>query len=864
MSLKSQELRKRFLDYFVSKQHTVVTSSPLIPAQDPTLLFANAGMNQFKEVFLGKEKRSYTRAVSIQKCMRAGGKHNDLDQVGFTARHLTFFEMMGNFSFGDYFKKEAIIYAWEFLTKIIGLPADLLYVSVYTKDDEAYDLWHSMVGIPPSRIIRLGAADNFWQMGDTGPCGPCTEIYVDRGADKGCGDVRCAPGCACDRFLEIWNNVFMQFDRQSSGEDIPLLHKGVDTGMGLERLCMVVQGVFSVYQTDLFMPLIAAIERETGIVYAQAAASVQASFHVIADHVRSVSGAIADGGMPSNEGRGYVIRKIIRRATLFAQKLGCIDLLGRLIPIHIEHFKNVYPELAVQRELIMTVVSAEIEKFATHLVQGRALVIEYIHAAHDRRLSGGQVFKLYDTYGFPIEVTELIAHEYGYTIDREGFDHELERQRIQSGKKQEGAEGPIRHISAKTQFTGYDHITETSKVLGIIVDGRECEAVTAGTTCWIVPERTPFYVECGGQISDIGTLVVGGIRVPLEELTKVDGAILCRITTQAPLARGDVIEQYVDEQKRRATMKNHTATHLLQAALIQVLGAEVKQSGSLVAPDYLRFDFTCSQQLTPAHIAEVERLINDVITRNIPLHIAQSTYQEAVQRGVIAFFGEKYNPDAVRVVTVPGISAELCGGTHVKATGDIGICKITESHSLSAGTRRLVAVTGSGALALFQEIFQTTQELGKLFKVQRAQILNAVARVSDQLRDAQQQLKKTRKQLFQYRIREYVETAPQYNGMPYQIVELEEIAVDELKDLLQYMQGVAAGCYCIMTKSADKVLYACAVAPRYSLDCRTLATKLKTCGYQGGASQHSFQGGASASAFDARVFKECIEQWIKG
>ena len=659
--MTSLEIRKKFFDFFTKHHHTQVPSSSLIPAQDPTLLFTNAGMNQFKDVFLGKETRSYTKAVSIQKCIRAGGKHNDLENVGFTNRHLTFFEMMGNFSFGDYFKKEAIIYAWDFLTKEVQLDKSKLYASVYKLDDEAYDIWHKVIGLPPERIVRLGEADNFWQMGDTGPCGPCTEIYIDRGMTYECGSKECAPGCSCDRFLEIWNLVFMQYDRQPDGVDKPLKQTGVDTGMGLERLTAVIQQKDSVFETDLFEPLIKRIEELTGITYATAQPEIQGAFRVLCDHVRSSSFAIADGATPSNEGRGYVLRKIIRRAALFAQKLHKKNIFPDLAQALIDQMSPLYPELKTQEKLIKSVLSSEVEKFSTNLVYGLQILQKYFAENTDKKvISGEQAFKLYDTYGFPLELTKVIAHERHFTLDEKGFAAFMEQQRLQSGKKQTHEIIEIDE-SLTTQFTGYESHREQTKILGIVVHNQSVQSVEPGTDAYIITDKSPFFVECGGQVSDQGVIKVGTTEMPLRGLKKIANAIGAFVEVTVPLKVGESVELIVDSPTRINTMKNHTATHLLQAALIELLGKQVKQSGSVVEPDYLRFDFTYHENLTPEQITIVEEIVNKKIMENIPLIVESATLKEATNRGVIAIFGEKYNPEKVRVVEVPGFPRNCVG-----------------------------------------------------------------------------------------------------------------------------------------------------------------------------------------------------------
>ncbi len=619
--MKSTEIRKKFFDYFSKLGHEEVPSSSLIPAQDPTLLFTNAGMNQFKDVFLGKEKRSYKKAVSIQKCMRAGGKHNDLQNVGFTNRHLTFFEMLGNFSFGDYFKKEAIAYAWDFLTKKLSIPQDKLYVSVYKEDDASYDIWVNEIGLSPDRVIRLGAKDNFWQMGDTGPCGPCSEIFYDLGSDF--GKEGWHEGFDEDRYIEVWNNVFMQYNRQPDGTDLPLTQTGVDTGMGMERLCSIMQNVPSVFETDLFTPLIEKIEELTGKRY-DADAQTKAAMRVLADHVRAASFAIADGGAPAADGRGYVLRKIIRRAALFERKLTDKSIFPQLSQTLIDFMSPIYPELKVNEKLIVSILKTEVDKFAQNLERGYAIVLDYIEKNKDKKIiSGEQAFKLYDTYGFPLELVLVIAGEQGFDVDIDAFEVEMEKQRAQSGKKTTTHEIKL-DPSIKTEFTGYDELERTAPVLAIIKDDQPVDKVQKGETVWFVPEKTPFFSECGGQVNDIGFVEVQGEKTPLLDLKKIDGAIAVKITTPDTLTVSDGVRMVVESQKRVDIMNNHTATHLLQAALRQLLGKQVKQAGSVVEPDYLRFDFTYHQALTPQEVKQVEDMVNEKIRENIPVEVANT------------------------------------------------------------------------------------------------------------------------------------------------------------------------------------------------------------------------------------------------
>jgi len=846
--MNSRSIRTKFFDFFIARNHTQVASSSLIPAEDPTLLFANAGMNQFKDLFLGKVKRSYTRAVSIQKCIRAGGKHNDLENVGFTRRHLTFFEMMGNFSFGDYFKKEAIRYAWDFLTLEVGLPADTLYASVYLADDEAYEIWHREIGLPENRIIRLGAADNFWQMGDTGPCGPCTEIYVDRGAEHGCKSASCAPGCSCDRFLEVWNNVFMQFDRQPDGTDVPLKQTGVDTGMGLERLCAIVQQVESVYETDLFMPIIQRTEELTGITYATATPAIKGAFRVLADHTRSSACAIADGCSPSNDGRGYVLRKIIRRAALFNQKISDRFILPELVDCVISILGSDYPDLVSSAERIKAVIASEGERFIHNLAQGQVILAKYLdESSATKVLSGEHAFKLYDTYGFPLELTKVVAHERGYTVDDASFEREMERQRIQSGKKEARA-GQLA-VEATSLFTGYEETETTSRITHIICGTTSVDEVPAGERCVIITERTPFYRECGGQVSDTGSISgPQGTDMRVEQVVLVGSANGHTIIAGEPLAVGMAVTLRVDAELRKDTMRNHTATHLLQAALMEILGKGVKQSGSLVAPDYLRFDFTYHEQLSAEQISAIEARVNESIRANIRTQITTTTYSDALSRGVIAFFGEKYNPENVRVVAVPGFSAELCGGTHVSATGDIGIFKITEITALSAGNRRIVAVTGRGALALFQQSFATVKSLATDLKVPVDQVETGFTRLKAELAQMAGALKNSRKELVRLKSQEILAAAEESGSFTFGSAILRDLDGNDLRDLATLLQNKKPGFYVVIAAGGirDQILCSASDNLAQKISMKDLGTWLKAKGIQGGGSGLMVQGSGPA------------------
>lgn len=861
--MESQRIRQKFVDFFVKRGHAHVASSSLIPAQDPTLLFANAGMNQFKDVFLGNEHRAYKRAVTIQKCVRAGGKHNDLENVGFTKRHLTFFEMMGNFSFGDYFKKEAITYAWEFLTKELQLPQEKLHVSIYEEDDESYDIWHEQIGVPHEKIHRLGKKDNFWQMGDVGPCGPCTEIHIDRGPAFGCQEP-CGPACDCDRFLEIWNLVFMQYNQQPDGSLQPLAQTGVDTGMGLERLCAVMQNKDSVFLTDLFRPQCLAIERISGKKYEQQSDLLKAAFHVLEDHSRSASMLIADGCMPSNEGRGYVLRKIIRRGALFAQKLTDKSLLPELSQVVIEEMSPFYPALQEQKQLVFDTIKHEVEKFSENLKHGHALLTKYFETHKgDTLVTGEQAFKLYDTFGFPLELIKVMAQERGFSVDLEGFEKEMRKQQERSGALGMDTLDYLKLPSSmQSTFTGYDEIDTETKIVGLIAANHTlADQIDTGNTCWIITEKTPFFVMGGGQSPDQGTLTINGHRVEVLELRLVGGSVAARVKTPVELYIGMPISAHVDGSHRRAIMRNHTATHLLQAALMELFGNAIKQSGSFVATDHLRFDFNCPVNITPEDMNRIELKVNAKIQENIPVCIEILPIEEAKKRGALAFFDEKYT-DKVRLVTVPGYSAEFCCGTHVRATGDIGSLKIVELRTVSAGNRRIVAFTGQGAISLFQENFNALRTLSNEYKVPREKIVEVVLAQKNELRDALNALKLVKKDLNIARLPQWEKNIETVNGRQFLFIDIPLADHDDLKELAELLVGRTPAFYVLVSQGTGKAQVVAAV-PRSmtdALDLKKFANWLKdTQAIRGGGSQTMIQG--AGDKFEAN-FKDAVKGWL--
>ena len=707
--MKTTELRQKFLKFFESKGHTIVRSSSLVPHDDPTLLFTNAGMNQFKDVFLGFDKRPYNRATTAQKCVRAGGKHNDLENVGYTARHHTFFEMMGNFSFGDYFKRDAIHFAWEFLTSSewLNIPKDKLLATVYAEDDEAYNIWLNEIGMPAERIVRIGdnkgakyASDNFWQMGDTGPCGPCSEIFYDHGEEIW-GGIPGSPEEDGDRWIEIWNCVFMQFNRDEQGNMNPLPKPSVDTGMGLERMAAVMQHVHSNYEIDLFQDLLKAVARETGSAFSME----EPSLKVIADHIRSCSFLIADGVLPSNEGRGYVLRRIIRRAVRHGYKLGqSKPFFHKLVADLVKEMGDAYPELKEKQAQIEEALKNEESRFAQTLETGMAL-LENALAKGSKKLDGEIIFKLYDTYGFPYDLTADICRERNIELDEAGFEREMEAQRARARAAQSfKANAQLPYEGQDTEFKGYSERQTESKVLALYKDGEQVNELNEGDEGAIVIDFTPFYAESGGQVGDVGYIFAGENRFEVHDTQKIKATVFGQfgVQTSGRLKVGDSVTAKVDDEIRNANMRNHSATHLMHKALRDVLGEHVEQKGSLVTAESTRFDISHPQAVTAEEIAEVERRVNEAILANVAVNAAIMSMEDAQKTGAMMLFGEKYG-DEVRVLQMGGFSTELCGGTHVSRTGDIGLFKIISEGGIAAGVRRIEAITGLNALKWAQE-----------------------------------------------------------------------------------------------------------------------------------------------------------------
>ena len=750
--MTGQELRNKFLQYFKDRQHAVVGSYPLVPKNDPSLLFTNAGMVQFKDVFLGDEKREYTRAVTVQKCVRAGGKHNDLEMVGRTSRHHTFFEMLGNFSFGDYFKKEAIQYGWEFLTEVIGLPRDRLYISVFQDDDEAFNIWANDMKMPRERIFRMDEKDNFWAMGPTGPCGPCSEIFIDQGKNMGCGKSSCAVGCDCDRYLEIWNLVFMQFDRDTSGKLTPLPKPSIDTGMGLERLAAVVQGRTTNYDTDLMMSIINESAKITGCIYGKDD-EVNVSLRVLTDHARASTFLIGDGVIPSNEGRGYVLRKIMRRALRHGKLLGQKNpFFHKITSKVIEDFKGAYPDLTSNSDFIKRVVLNEEESFGSTLNFGTQRLEEILQKVQKEKLPsipGEEIFKLYDTYGFPTDLVEETAKDAGLEMDMAGYEKAMQEQKSKamaswkgSGEKEVAPfYKEFAQSSVPTKFEGYISNEENATILAILREETKIETANQGDDIELLVDRTPFYGESGGQVGDSGTAFNDNVQLELLNAIKpLPGLIVHKAKIlNGSIKTGDSLTLRIDKFNRKNTALNHSATHLLHAALKEVLGEHIKQAGSLVAPDRLRFDYTHFSPLTEKERHKTESLVNEKIRDNIQVSTKEMEIEEALKEGAMALFGEKYG-DQVRVVSVPGFSKELCGGTHVSATGDIGLFRIVSEGGIASGVRRIEAVTGAAAYHKVNSEHESLSTIRSVLKAPANEELSKVKKLLEKNRELEKEI----------------------------------------------------------------------------------------------------------------------------
>ena len=780
MTLSTADLRNKFIDYFKSHGHQAVASSSLVPADDPTLLFTNAGMNQFKDCFLGAEKRSYTRAVSSQRCVRAGGKHNDLENVGYTARHHTFFEMLGNFSFGDYFKKEAIEFAWNFLTKEIGLPKEKLLVTVYSEDDEAFDIWENHIGVPKEKIIRISTSDNFWSMGDTGPCGPCSEIFYDHGA-RIWGGPPGTPEEDGDRFIEIWNLVFMQFNKQADGTMEPLPKPSIDTGMGLERISAILQNVHSNYEIDLFQNLIKSAASIVGSEDLE-----NKSLRVIADHIRSCSFLICDGVMPSNEGRGYVLRRIIRRAVRHGYQLGANDIFFyKLVASLAKEMGEAYPELVDQLPVIEKVLRVEEEQFSKTLARGMAILNDTLETLEGDTVPGDVVFKLYDTYGFPTDLTNDVAREHDLKIDEEGFEAAMQAQRARAQQASNfGADYNSKlAIDHTTSFTGYTDVEGQANVVELIADNAFVEKLEDGQEGVVVLDSTPFYAESGGQAGDKGVLRVANGEFIVTDTQKMGNAFAHKGIAKGSVSKGDTATAAIDAANREAIKKNHSATHLLHAALREILGEHVTQKGSLVEAPRMRFDFSHFEAVTAEQLAEIERRVNQEIRANHTLATELMDLDEAKASGAMALFGEKYD-EKVRVVTMGPFSVELCGGTHVTRTGDIGLFKITSEAGIASGVRRIEAVTGEHALEVVQTQQVTLSSLSALLKTDSQNVLDRVVSLQNQTKELEKALNSAKQKLASQQGADMLSNAVEINGVKVLIANLEGVEAKSLRSMM--------------------------------------------------------------------------------
>ena len=868
----SAEIRSAFLDYFAGKGHEVVESSPLVPANDPTLLFTNAGMVQFKDVFLGKDRRGYVRAASSQRCVRAGGKHNDLENVGYTARHHTFFEMLGNFSFGDYFKREAIQYAWEFLTGVMALPPEKLWVTVYQDDDEAAAIWLDEIGIDAARFARIGdkpggrpfESDNFWSMGDTGPCGPCSEIFYDHGPDVWGGPPG-TPEEEGDRYIEIWNLVFMQYNRDASGEMTPLPKPSVDTGMGLERLAAVLQGVHSNYDTDLFQALIKSAAEVTGTTDL-----ASKSLRVIADHIRSCAFLVVDGVAPGNEGRGYVLRRIIRRAIRHGYQLGQRQpFFYRLVDALDAQMGAAYPELSRAKDLVARVLRVEEERFAETIEQGMRILDDAISGMRGRVIPGEVVFKLYDTYGFPTDLTADIARERELEIDHDGFEREMDAQRARArAASQFGvAQAAEFEIDGETDFTGYERLQDNATVVALFADGQSADRLNAGQSGMVVLDRTPFYAESGGQVGDVGRLrVSGGSEFVVSDTRKQSGTVFAHVgeVKSGALRVGDSVTAEVDAQQRNDTALNHSSTHLLHAALRTVLGEHVMQKGSLVEADRLRFDFSHFEPVTREQLIEIERLVNEQVRMNHTVETRIMALDDAKAAGAVALFGEKYD-DQVRVLRMGDFSTELCGGTHVKALGDIGLFKITMETGIASGVRRIEAVTGARAVEWVEADEDRLLRLGGLIGAGREELEDKLSKVLERNRKLEKELEQIKAKLASAAGSDLAAQAVEVNGAKVLAARLDGVDPKSLRETLDQLKNKLGSAVILLAAvNGDKVNLIAGVTKDLTDRCRAgdlvkLAAE-QVAGKGGGRPDMAQAGGSDPSGVPKAL--ELAHGWV--
>ncbi len=869
----SAELREQFLTFFKDKGHEVVASSSLVPGNDPTLLFTNAGMVQFKDVFLGKDERDYTRATTSQRCVRAGGKHNDLENVGYTARHHTFFEMLGNFSFGDYFKREAIQFAWEFLTDVVGLPAEKLWVTVYEDDDEAADIWLKEMNVDPARFGRIGdkpggkknESDNFWSMGDTGPCGPCSEIFYDHG-DHIWGGPPGSPEEDGDRYIEIWNLVFMQYDRDASGTLTPLPKPSVDTGMGLERLAAILQNVHSNYEIDLFQALIKAAAKYTSVTDLE-----NKSLRVIADHIRSCAFMIVDGVLPSNEGRGYVLRRIIRRASRHGHQLGCNEpFFYRLVEDLVDQMGAAYPELVKNNQHVANVLLKEEQRFAETLEHGMKILQQSIDNMTGKVIDGETVFKLYDTYGFPVDLTADVAREQELEIDQEGFEKAMAQQKDRARSHSQFASGDnviqLQNVE-KTDFKGYESLAEDCQVISILKEGDEVDVLNAGEEAIIILNHTPFYGESGGQVGDTGELLAGDNRFLVNDTQKQSDVFLHigKLETGS-LKTDDKIYAHVNEQRRQAIKLNHSATHLMHEALRTVLGDHVQQKGSLVDSEKLRFDFSHFQPMTDTEIRQIEGLVNDEIRMNLETKAQLMSIEDAKETGAMMLFGEKYG-STVRVLSIGSDSVELCGGTHVERAGDIGLFKIVLETGVAAGVRRIEALTGEAAMQRFYDDEDQLDQLASLVKAGRDDVIHKIEQMQQNQRKLEKELEQLKSKMASQAGGDLASQAIDIDGIKVLAAKLEGADVKTLRDTVDQLKNKLGQAIVVLASSAEgKVSIIAGVSKAETAKIRAgdvVNMVAQQCGGKGGGRPDMAQAGGNQPENLPEALNS-VAEWVKG
>ena len=859
--LTANEIRHRFLEYFKKHGHTEVASSSLNPRDDPSLLFTNAGMVQFKKIFCGQEKRDYVRATTSQKCLRVGGKHNDLDNVGRTARHHTFFEMLGNFSFGDYFKEDAIRFAWTFITEDLKLPKDRLYITVYKDDDEAFELWQKVAGVAPERIFRLGEKDNFWSMGDTGPCGPCSEIHFDQGADMACGP-DCGIGkCDCDRFLEIWNLVFMQFEQLPDGSRVPLPRPSIDTGMGLERLAVVCQDVDSLFDVDTVMNITNKVSEITNAHYGESH-KTDVSLRVITDHIRSSVMMICDGVLPSNEGRGYVLRRLLRRAARHGKLLGVNrPFLYEVVDTVVHENEGHYPELRERQAYITKVIRTEEENFAKTIDGGMKIFTELLNAHKEKGetvFSGADAFKLYDTYGFPIDLTVEMVEDEGMTLDRKAFDHEMQEQktRAREARKALGDLGWAGVEFGKdipsTEFVGYDHDSvDDAKVVALVVEGEQAEAMMSGVEGIIVLDKTPFYAEMGGQIGDTGVIRCGEAVFEVTDVQKNKGGKFMHTgkVIHGSFQLGDTVTASIDVERRMAIRRGHTATHLLDAALKAVLGDHVHQAGSLVEPDRLRFDFTHFESITPEQLLAVDTFVNDAILRGIPVVTEVLPIEEAKKKGAVAMFGEKYG-DVVRVVEMGDVSMEFCGGTHLDNTAKVGLFRIKSEGSVASGVRRIEAITGKQTLEELRSGQEKLIRAAQLLKTTSNELESRIGGMLSEMKEIKSQLEKFKEQASLGEARTFLTSAKEVKGLKLVTAQRDGMDANALRKLGDFLRDKEPKIVGVLASVKDGKVTLLAVCGKEAVASGVKAGDIikaiaPICGGKGGGKPDSAMGGGT-------------------